>query len=132
MSMEVYVPGTSLAPSFSSVAIAIDLAEKAVVDAAHAHGLLITRTSSSSKSESRYISVEPRRGLFNGTKSQRRAFCAATGASFPRQRAFNIRVSDHHDFGDGTTVHLVIRVDLDLAGDLARLDVALTMLAALS
>ncbi len=86
-----------------------------------------TRIERSGKSNSRYIFISNGRG-FEAPKSVRRSYCAAVGP-FPRGGALCVRISDHHGYGDGSTVHISVRSDLNPEVGLEKLELALSILA---
>ena len=72
-----------------------------------ARGLGLTvRQDQSSLSNSIYLSIDSplRRDQWPGftTKRRRGAWCRALGMSFPSGVPFKVRISDHHDYGDGS------------------------------
>lgn len=97
---------------------------------------LTVRGAASSLSSSTYISLERGdRRYFDDVlgKSARRAFSAATGFDFPRAPApFKIRIADHAAV-DGSATHganhATVRFDRDVTDVLAKIDVAIRMLA---
>lgn len=115
----------------SETLAAVDAIEARIGEIAASHGLMITRSDRSRISCSRYISVDfPNARGFDAGKSARSRYVAEFG-SFPRFSSLNVRVSDHHGYGDGTIVHRAVRVERAEVG-LAALDRALALLVEIS
>ena len=106
----------------------LDGLENAVISLAEQAGFN-TRLEKSGKSQSRYIFISRQGVGFDAPKSVRRFYCAEVGP-FPRFSGLCVRVSDHHGYGDGSTVHISVRADLDAAKGLAKVARALQILGA--
>ena len=104
----------------------LDQLQSRVIETANAYGFT-ARVVRSNISESRYIFISNGLG-FDAPKSVRRAYCAAVGP-FPRGSALCVRVSDHHGYGDGSTVHVSVRADLGPDAGIEKLSRALGILA---
>lgn len=85
-------------------------------------GLKITGDSQSVKSISRYLTIDLPRECFMAGKSARRNFCKVAKIAWPEMGlTFNVRISDHRGYGEGTRVDYTISLNDPIEPQIDRL-----------
>jgi len=85
-------------------------------------GLKVVRDSQSAKSVSRYLTIDLPRECFMAGKSARRNFCKIAKIAWPEMGlTFNVRISDHRGYGEGTRVDYTISLNAPIEPQIERL-----------